>query len=317
MKSRSLYLWSLYALLELLTATEGFAPGNVECSGSHRSCSRPTSDQLSIWKLPSPTKEPLTRQFVLKRIKSLRRQATDQEDGIDDNATSRRKIRTRVKDIAKNLVSKPLALASNVPMPKAIGSVLKEASIAAVEQVEEVMQKNAEGNQQQALEESKEMMESLIDEAFEPMERSLADMELSLANARKALAEAKIQSYQAIEAIQVAAIAQAEGAATAVAQAEKVAERQVMVEMYSNAVPDVDLSTLSFDDVDYESSEMAPPFLDPDSCLVPGEPVVRVEKAPENSRRIFAGIDIMASVDDVWNVGFVDDNYVAAVCDLS
>ena len=96
--------------------------------------------------------------------------------------------------------------------------------------------------------------------------------------------------------------AQAEGAATAVAQAEKVAELQVMAEMYSSAVPDVDVSKLSFDDVDYESSEMAPPFLDPDSCLVPGEPVVRVEKAPENSRRIFAGIDILASVDDVWNV---------------
>jgi hypothetical protein len=30
--------------------------------------------------------------------------------------------------------------------------------------------------------------------------------------------------------------------------------------------------------------------------------VVRVEKAPENSRRIFAGIDILASVDTVWNV---------------
>jgi hypothetical protein len=35
---------------------------------------------------------------------------------------------------------------------------------------------------------------------------------------------------------------------------------------------------------------------------VPGDPVVRVERAPENSRRIFAGIDIMASVDDVWKL---------------
>jgi hypothetical protein len=37
-------------------------------------------------------------------------------------------------------------------------------------------------------------------------------------------------------------------------------------------------------------------------CLIPGEPTIRVEKAPENSIRIFAGIDIMASVDDVWNL---------------
>jgi hypothetical protein len=189
-------------------------------------------------------------------------------------------------------------------MPYAIGAILKEASLAAVEQVDDVIKRNSLLNQQQALEESKEMMASLIEEAFEPMEASLADMETSLGKARQALEVAKSQSYQAIEAIQVAAIAQAEGAATAVAQAEKAAERQVMAEIYSNAVSDVDVSKLAFDDVDYDSSEMAPPFLDFDSCLVPGEPVVRVERAPENSRRIFAGIDVMASVDDVWNVSF-------------
>jgi hypothetical protein len=49
-------------------------------------------------------------------------------------------------------------------------------------------------------------------------------------------------------------------------------------------------------------SDMSPPFIGEDQCLVPGEAVVRVEKAVENSRRIFAGIDILASVDDVWNV---------------
>ena len=45
---------------------------------------------------------------------------------------------------------------------------------------------------------------------------------------------------------------------------------------------------------------MAPPFLNDDQCLLPGEPVVRVERAPENSRRIFAGIDIPQSADEVW-----------------
>jgi len=65
-------------------------------------------------------------------------------------------------------------------------------------------------------------------------------------------------------------------------------------------VPDV--SSLTYDDVDYLTSEMSPPFIGEDQCLVPGEAVVRVEKAPENSRRIFAGIDIMASVEDVWSV---------------
>jgi len=65
-----------------------------------------------------------------------------------------------------------------------------------------------------------------------------------------------------------------------------------------------DFSALTFADIDYESSEMAPPFLDPQSCLVPDAgPIVRVEQAPDNSRRIFAGIDILgASTDDVWDV---------------
>lgn len=218
------------------------------------------------------------------------------------SANNRRKIRSRVKNIARSLVTRPLTLASTVPMPRAIAEILKDASLAAVEQVEEVIHQNSMGNKAQALEESKEMMTTLIDEAFAPVEASLTQMETSLATAKDALAAAKLQSTQAIEAIQVAAIAQAEGAATAVAQAEKVAEQEVIKEIYSSAVDSVDISKLSFDDVDYDSSEMAPPFLDPDSCLVPGEPVVRVEKAPENSRRIFAGVDIMASVDDVWNV---------------
>jgi hypothetical protein len=66
----------------------------------------------------------------------------------------------------------------------------------------------------------------------------------------------------------------------------------------------VDLSTLKYEDIDYSLTEMAPPFITEDECLVPGEPLVRVEKAPQNSRRIFAGIDIPVSVDEVWNVSF-------------
>ena len=231
---------------------------------------------------------------------------SDDEGDIDDPTTTqipgRRKIRSRVKDLAKTLVTRPLALASTVPMPRAIAEILKDASLAAVEQVDEVIQRNILQNKEQALQESTELMTKIVEEAFKPVEASLAEMEASLVVAKEALAAAKVQSAQAIEAMQVAAIAQAEGAAAAVAKAEMVAERQVIKDIYSSAVDGVDVSKLSFEDVDYESSEMAPPFLDPDSCLVPGEPVVRVEKAPENSRRIFAGIDILASVDDVWNI---------------
>lgn len=65
-----------------------------------------------------------------------------------------------------------------------------------------------------------------------------------------------------------------------------------------------DLATLSYDDVDYLtlSMDMAPPFINEDECLVPGEPAVRVEKAPQNSRRIFAGIDIPVSENEVWKL---------------
>jgi hypothetical protein len=228
----------------------------------------------------------------------------DDKSGEGDDGEARKanrpKIRSRVKDLARSMLTKPLGY--NVPMPQAIASILKEASLAAVEEVEDVIHRSTASNKEIALQRSKVMVNELIDEAFAPMEASLDEMEASIAQARKSLKTAKTQSTQAIEAIQVAAIAQAEGAATAVAQAEAVAERQIIKEIYSSAGGDVNITGLTFSEVDYDSSEMAPPFLDQDSCLVPGEPVVRVEKAPENSRRIFAGIDIMASVDDVWKV---------------
>jgi len=71
-------------------------------------------------------------------------------------------------------------------------------------------------------------------------------------------------------------------------------------EEYNTNGDEFDVSDLSYEDVDYTLTDMMPPFINEDECLVPGEPLVRVEKAPQNSRRIFAGIDIPVSVDDVW-----------------
>ncbi|CAJ1342495.1 unnamed protein product [Effrenium voratum] len=49
--------------------------------------------------------------------------------------------------------------------------------------------------------------------------------------------------------------------------------------------------------------EDKPVVLTDSVCLIPGgEPVVRLEDAPGNARRIFTGIDIRASVDEVWTV---------------
>jgi hypothetical protein len=35
---------------------------------------------------------------------------------------------------------------------------------------------------------------------------------------------------------------------------------------------------------------------------LPGTPLVHVEKAPNNARRIYTGIDILANIDHIWNV---------------
>ena len=45
-----------------------------------------------------------------------------------------------------------------------------------------------------------------------------------------------------------------------------------------------------------------PEILTDDICLLPGEPMIRIEVAPQNSRRIFTGIDILADIDSVWKV---------------
>eukprot|EP00984_Skeletonema_dohrnii_P031170 scaffold23346_cov93-Skeletonema_dohrnii-CCMP3373.AAC.1 len=83
-----------------------------------------------------------------------------------------------------------------------------------------------------------------------------------------------------------------------IAEVESLENEEIPEESQS----DFDVSTLKYEDVDYTLTDMAPPFINEDECLVPGEPVVRVEKAPQNSRRIFAGIDIPVSVDDVWKL---------------
>jgi hypothetical protein len=242
----------------------------------------------------------------------------DPEGGEEDLTKQRLQLRKRVNQLAKQMIS---------PMPRAIAYVLRDATMDAVDMaVDEVLGRKStisstSNNNKSPTNEksnntgtsslsssaslpssSKDVILSgitldLVNEAFEPMERSLKEMETSLDHARAALSLAKSQASEAIQAIQAAALAQAEGAANVVQHAEEEAQLKVMNEIYA-----ADIGTLRLEDIDFTASEMAPPFLDESSCLVPGEPVVRVEKAPENSRRIFAGIDIRANVEDVWNV---------------
>jgi hypothetical protein len=48
--------------------------------------------------------------------------------------------------------------------------------------------------------------------------------------------------------------------------------------------------------------EESPAVLSEDICLVPGKPMVRVEQAPGNARRIFTGIDIVADEPNILEV---------------
>ena len=156
---------------------------------------------------------------------------------------------------------------------------------------------------------------ALIEEAFLPVEASLDEMEKQLLLAKKSLRDAKQHAITAMEAVEVAAMAQAEGAIQAVKAAEEAAGRKVLEDIYDAARQEAEEDNAeeilasskprqlyTYDNIDYSTSEMEAPFIGEDQCLVAGEPVARVEKAPENSRRIFAGIDIPYSVDEVWKL---------------
>mmetsp|Transcript_7976 Transcript_7976/g.15027 ORF Transcript_7976/g.15027 Transcript_7976/m.15027 type:complete len:565 (-) Transcript_7976:46-1740(-) len=180
---------------------------------------------------------------------------------------------------------------------------------------------------------------ALAEAAIEETEDALKKSKLALAKCRedvaKAIAIAEKSAYQANIASQKATVLAASAAITASGnfreEEEGVEKRYDDEEENSNTsvrlmeekeeqeqeqdnLNDInakqetstskylDISSLDYKDVEYHLSEMQPPFIGENQCLVPGEAVVRVEKATDNSRRIFAGIDIMASVDDVWNV---------------
>lgn len=138
--------------------------------------------------------------------------------------------------------------------------------------------------------------DSAVELAFSKADKALEQAELALELAHAALKEAKIQARSAIDSAEDAAVGEAQRASVFASEA---GFKNFIVD--SN---DIDVSTLTYDDVGYQECEnMGEPYLDETMCLVPGEAIARVEKAPENSRRIFAGIDIQAGVDDVWKVG--------------
>lgn len=174
-------------------------------------------------------------------------------------------------------------------------------------------------------------VEADIIRARKELEQAKRDAALGLAVAEKATAEAVMNARSATESAFEAAAGAGGGeevaereqvedknetnqeteVASDVGMSDAVESSEVTTEegssLEDNDIADeeqsaFDVSTLKYEDVDYTLTDMAPPFINEDECLVPGEPVVRVEKAPQNSRRIFAGIDIPVSVDAVWNL---------------
>eukprot|EP00985_Skeletonema_marinoi_P005608 scaffold2436_cov132-Skeletonema_marinoi.AAC.3 len=152
-----------------------------------------------------------------------------------------------------------------------------------------------------------------VADAFDAAEMALSEVEEDIARARRELEAAKRDATLGLAETNE----QSEKASVAVSDAEPSLEATIETEtevttteeetIENEDIPDesqsdFDVSTLKYEDVDYTLTDMAPPFINEDECLVPGEPVVRVEKAPQNSRRIFAGIDIPVSVDDVWKL---------------
>lgn len=281
----------------------------------------------------------------------------DENDDSRQQSSSnkkRGKIRSKVSEIAKRIVTKPITAVA----PQAIAEILTDATTGAVDlALEEVslLGKLRRTISYSDILEKEAAMESdtaialdtialakttaadafaLAEAAIEETEGALRKSKLALAKCRedvvKAIAIAEKSAYQANVASQKATVLAASAAITAsedirdevegkrgneenynnsktlLEEEEKVAEKKNDFDHETTIQQEtsnyLDISSLDYDDVDYHLSEMQPPFIGENQCLVPGEAVVRVEKATDNSRRIFAGIDIMASVDDVWNV---------------
>jgi hypothetical protein len=246
-----------------------------------------------------------------------------------DNQTDKKKVnrvRDRVSNFAKSIVVKPI---TKVAQGNSVAALLTDATLTAVDMAAEEIgniQKMRKRLSFSELLEKEALMESdtliamdaialaktTAADAFYIAETAVAETEEALRNTKIALASCKADVAKAIAIAEKSAYeanvssqkatALATSAAYSVANSEK---EEKETNKSDKETPDLsleDVSSLQFEDIDYTMSDMAPPFIGEDQCLVPGEAVVRVEKAVENSRRIFAGIDILASVDDVWNV---------------
>ena len=123
-----------------------------------------------------------------------------------------------------------------------------------------------------------------VADAFDAAESEIGDSKALLDEARRGLSTAKMEAASALSAAESAALEALTVARKATTVATAMAnEEGVSAPTAASQLTEDDAMVLGYDDVDYHLSEMAPPFIDEDQCLVPGEALVRVEKAPGES----------------------------------
>lgn len=237
--------------------------------------------------------------------------------------------------LAKSIVYKPVKEAAMVlPRPDAIAGILFDAAEGGAEEVGKAWSTANRSNQQEKLLQRIESATNPADQISAVEATALQMIAETKAIAEAAIAAAEASAEQTISSIKtdsvgtilsievtaseaVAAIradaakAGVDIAATSISASSSVSQESARIGdsatqgdiQEERVFTTEEIESLSLADVDFTFTEMSPPFIDEDQCLIPGEAIVRVEKAPENSRRIFAGIDIMADVEDVWNVG--------------
>lgn len=305
------------------------------------------------------------RRTLFLQLATNPEEASEGQESHKATHKKRGNIRNKVSEIAKRIVTKPIATVA----PQAIAEILTDATTGAVDlaleevsrlgkirqrlSYSDILEKEAamEGDTAIALDTIALAKTTAADAfavaaaAIEETEEALKKSKLALAKCRedvaKAIAIAEKSAYQANVASQRATVLAASAAISASGsdgqqegedghedevdssmssvvtqeseQQEAIMNPSMKIEGTTNVL---DVSRLDYKDVDYHLSEMQPPFIGENQCLVPGEAVVRVEKATDNSRRIFAGIDIMASVDDVWKVLTDYDNLQNVVPNL-
>jgi len=207
----------------------------------------------------------------------------------------RKQIRKKISRLANNIVIKPI-----IPVPRAIASILKDATIDTVDIATERVN-SLQSSSLNVTVGSVEDLKFTLEKIFEPIEEHLKEAEDSLENARHSLESAKEKTACAIEALQAEMIRDQNGSLNlSINNSEEAVVQDDIKALFNDEEENV--ASLAYDDVGYDLCEMSPPFIDVDQCLIPGEAVVRLEKAPDNSRRIFAGIDIPVGVEDVWNL---------------